>query len=364
MQPVELFQAAQARASSLDIPIAERPRALEQLRADAMSLFNRVPEPPLYRRADDPARQAASELLPEAERILTQGLVLVRDERLSGELRPVLDTLHAVLEAICHTRGGRFAQADDAWQRARALEEAQHPTRKFLAGARGPRPAFDKATGTSRYDPTPTPVVSVKLVCPNTGCKQLGNYGFEGSHATHRFECPACHVPFVGYFGELRGLDVETLRSARRFHFKIVEVGSGLGAQVDFEEASGVDFSAASRDLLAFLYTDGRVFNPVTFLDTEERALKSVVNLTNHRMMWVSPASSCFVATVAFEGDAPELEAFRAYRDDILRKTALGRLFIRGYYRYGPGLAIWIERHPAVKRSVRGVLTELHRHLP
>ncbi len=347
MRPEEFFQAAQERAAQIQVQRGGEAAALEKLRADAAALFARIPEPPLYRRAEDPARQAAEALLPETERVLAQGLALAREAAGGPATEALLTALCAHAEALCHTADGRLEQAEAAWQRAQALERAAHPTRQWLTSEVQPGPVYDPATGASRYDPRPAPLVTVKLVCPNTGCKRLGDYGFTASHAYHRYGCPACNTPFLAYYGELRALDVEIRRSSKRYLFTVDEVGGSTRTRIDFEEASGAEFPAARRDLLVFLYT-------------EARELKVVINLTNHRLMWVSPASSCFLATAAFGEGAPELVAFRAFRDDVLRHHALGRAFIRGYYRHGPGLAAWVVRRPRVRAGVRGVLTWVH----
>jgi hypothetical protein len=219
-----------------------------------------------------------------------------------------------------------------------------------LTQAPAPPPVFNKATGMSRYDPREAPHAKVKLVCPNTGCKRIGDYEFTASHAYHRYVCPACNTPFLAYFGELRMLEVEPQRSANRYLFTVDEVGGGSSSRIDFEEASGAEFPAARRDLLAFLYT-------------EARELKVVVNVTNGKLMWISPAASCFLATAAFGEGASELVAFRAFRDDVLRHHGLGRAFIRGYYRHGPELAAWVVRHPRVRTKVRRALTLVHHGL-
>ena len=46
-----------------------------------------------------------------------------------------------------------------------------------------------------------------------------------------------------------------------------------------------------------------------------------------------------------------------AARDEVLRRHAWGRGFIRVYYRHGPGLARWVVGRPRVRREVRRVLT-------
>jgi hypothetical protein len=350
LQPEDLFQAAQARAAQMGVRREEMPVALERLRANASSLFARIPEPPVYRRAEDPARRAAEALLPDAEQVLAEALAVAQAPEAPAAAHGLLAAVRAHAEALCHTVAGRLGPAEAAWRLGLALERAAHPTRNL-----GLRPlelpaVYDRGTGLSRYDPQMAPQAEVKLACPNTGCKRIHGYAFTASHAYHRFICPACNTPFKAYFGELRGLDVERLSSSNRFRFTVEELGGGGTTRVDFEEASGAEFPAARRDLLAFLYT-------------EEPKLKVVVNVTNGRLMWISPAASCFVATAAFGPHAPELVAFRAFRDEVLSQHGIGRAFIRGYYRYGPWLAGWVVRHPRVKVGVRGVLALVHRRL-
>ncbi|HSP76979.1 MAG TPA: CFI-box-CTERM domain-containing protein, partial [Myxococcaceae bacterium] len=341
MRPQELFQAARERAATMMIPRVQE--AQEQLRAQAVAMFARVPEPPVYLRAEDPARRESEALLPEVEKLLALGLAVEREGGRNEVTGPLLEALRAHGEALCHTVGGKLVQAEEAWRRALELERVAIPTRAIAMKETAPVPVFDREKGVSRYDPRQEPVATVKLLCPNTGCKRVNDYGYVPGPGQRRYVCPSCRTPFLAYFGELRGLEVEVKRSSRRYLFTIDEVRGTGSARVEFEEASGEEFPVARRDLLAFLYT-------------EQRELKAVVNLTNGRLMWISPASSCFVVTAAFGEGAPELVEFRAFRDEVLSRSVLGREFIRGYYRYGPGLAAWVVERPRVRRGVRAAL--------
>ncbi|WNG60025.1 hypothetical protein F0U59_38940 [Archangium gephyra] len=348
LQPEELFQAAQKRAATIPLPRAQE--AQEQLRAQALALFARIPEPPVYHRAEDPARKAAEALLPDLEKVLALALAVAREAGHWEATERILAALKAHGEALCHTVGGRLVQAEEAWRRAIELERQAHPTRALGTKESVVTPVYDRASGASRYDPRQDSVAQVKLICPNTGCKRINDFGFVPGPGTRRYVCPACGTPFLAYFGELRGLEIEHKSSSRRYFFTVDEVRGSGSSRIEFEEASGEEFPVARRDLLVFLYT-------------EARELKVVRNLTNDRLMWISPAGSCFVVTAAFGEGAPELVAFREFRDEVLRRHGLGREFIRVYYRYGPGVAEWVVRRPGVRRGVRGVLKQVHRVL-
>ena len=348
LQPEELFKAAQQRAETMSLPRAQE--AQEQLRAQALALFARIPEPPVYHRAEDPARKAAEALLPELEKVLALALAVARQAGHWEATERILAALKAHGEALCHTAGGRLVQAEEAWRRAVELERLAHPTRAIGSKETALEPVYDRTSGASRYDPRQESVAQVKLICPNTGCKRINDYGYVPGPGTRRYVCPACGTPFLAYFGELRGLEIEHKSSSRRFFFTVDEVRGSGSSRIEFEEASGEEFPVARRDLLVFLYT-------------EARELKAVMNQTNKRLMWISPASSCFVVTAAFGEGAPELVTFRAFRDEVLRRHAWGRGFIRVYYRHGPGLARWVVGRPRVRREVRRVLTQVHRVL-
>jgi uncharacterized repeat protein (TIGR01451 family) len=70
--------------------------------------------------------------------------------------------------------------------------------------------------------------------------------------------------------------------------------------------------------------------------------------------------SDCFIATAAY-GSAlePNVLALRQFRDQYLRRTALGRAFIRFYYQYSPPIAAVIAQYEWLRYLVRMLLTPL-----
>lgn len=67
--------------------------------------------------------------------------------------------------------------------------------------------------------------------------------------------------------------------------------------------------------------------------------------------------SDCFVATAAFGTPLQhEIQVLRDWRDQSLRYTSSGRKFIKGYYKFGPIVASFINKYPVFKAPVRYVV--------
>ncbi len=67
--------------------------------------------------------------------------------------------------------------------------------------------------------------------------------------------------------------------------------------------------------------------------------------------------SGCFIATAAFgSGMAREIRMLEDFRDRILMTHAVGRNFVKYYYRFSPPLAHFIERHDILRAVVRWTL--------
>ncbi|WP_425842703.1 CFI-box-CTERM domain-containing protein [Agrococcus sp. TSP3-2-1] len=72
------------------------------------------------------------------------------------------------------------------------------------------------------------------------------------------------------------------------------------------------------------------------------------------------PSGACYVATAVYGNyDAPEVVVLRTFRDERLRPTAVGRAFIRVYYRLSPALARHLPKMPTVSAGIRMFLDSL-----
>ncbi|HSH07909.1 MAG TPA: YncE family protein, partial [Burkholderiales bacterium] len=75
-----------------------------------------------------------------------------------------------------------------------------------------------------------------------------------------------------------------------------------------------------------------------------------------------APATTgcCFIATAAYGSAMDEdVALLRRFRDDTLNASALGRGFVRLYYRYSPPLADYIRGRDGVRATVRAALKPL-----
>jgi hypothetical protein len=348
VQPEELFKDADSR--SLQVERARNPdAALERLRAECLAFFDTLPEPPLYPRMSDPAREAAAQLLPKSTELLSRCIALGRDAQVGPQAAPLRDAIEAHAAALCFAADGRIRAAEEEWRRAADLERRVSSARRlWIRSDEAPLPVFDRSSGVSRFDARPEPMMTVKLACPSA-CQAVGEFSVSPRYASHRLTCVRCRAPFLAYVSEARSMDVSSRRGAKRYTFK-VEEPDGAMSRVEFEDASGAEFNVARRDLVAFLYSS-------------KRDLRAVLNLSNGRLLRIQRSGVCFVVTVAFGEDAPELATFRAYRDLALLPSALGSLLVRLYYEYGPGIARWLSRTPPAVRLARILLRWLYRRL-
>ncbi len=334
MRIEELRARAEATARELPPPAGS---ALEAFRSDATQFFARVPEPPVYRRRDDPAKAQAEALVEEGVGLLARAVSFQgRDD---AELwRAALD---AHLDALCQVASGRVEAADATWHLAMQLERKAVGPRKLWRRSDETRPpVFDRATRSSRYDPRPEAAVQAKLPCP--GCRKIGDYALAQGHATHPVRCPSCGAGYSVYLAEARACEVTRTPGRNHYRFHLEEL-AGVTSRLELDDLGHDELRVSRGDLLAFFYLPAGT-------------LRGVLNLDTSRVLWLSSPGACFVATVAFGEGAPELDVLRAFRDRTLVRSAPGRAFVRWYYRRGPSLARTVERAPWLRPMVRKTL--------
>jgi hypothetical protein len=72
----------------------------------------------------------------------------------------------------------------------------------------------------------------------------------------------------------------------------------------------------------------------------------------------VGEVDACFVATAAYGSlMANDVEMLRHFRDSFLQNTALGELFVEGYYTFGPGVAGVVSQSELLRATARDALS-------
>ena len=70
-----------------------------------------------------------------------------------------------------------------------------------------------------------------------------------------------------------------------------------------------------------------------------------------------SSSDGCYIATAVYGSyDCPEVWTLRRFRDEVLRESVLGRLFIRGYYAVSPELVRHLGSKPLFQKPVKMAL--------
>lgn len=305
----------------------------ELLRADAVTFCSKAPDPPVYRRRDDPARLVARQLIPEGEALLARAYHS-KDATWIAALEAWLTTLH-------HIADGKVELAEVSWVEAQRLEHrATGPRRLYAVSDEARAPVFDPQTRQSRFDPKPERTMQVKVPCPS--CRKVSEVSFSPQIAHHQLVCTHCAAHWAAYFGEVRSVEVSKRGNKRTYSFRLTELG-GAQTRVEVEDGSSGELQVARNDLLAFLYLP----RPV---------LRGVLNLSSSRVLWVSGGGPCFVATVAFGSDAAELDVLRRFRDRVLLHSWAGRRFVEAYYAHGPRLARVVNGRRWLRVATRGAL--------
>lgn len=76
----------------------------------------------------------------------------------------------------------------------------------------------------------------------------------------------------------------------------------------------------------------------------------------------IGKGGHCFIATAAFGSEiSNEVITLKLYRDKVLINNAIGRAFIKTYYRLSPPIANLIRKKPQVRALVRFLLKPIIR---
>ena len=98
----------------------------------------------------------------------------------------------------------------------------------------------------------------------------------------------------------------------------------------------------------------------------EMKEEKNATNSMNSRQEIQQSAQKegCYIATAVYGSyDAPEVLVLREFRDNVLKKSRGGKLFIKIYYALSPGVANKLKNHTFINDKIKVILDQLVRKL-
>lgn len=114
--------------------------------------------------------------------------------------------------------------------------------------------------------------------------------------------------------------------------------------------------STSGEAIFKPLTNDTTFFFSVYFEDKFKWAskLSNCIAETPQEIEALLKENQCFLLTAGFKGNHPLIDYFRKFRSETLNKSAIGRLFIKTYYKLGPKLAPFVLENPFLAKTVRG----------
>jgi hypothetical protein len=95
--------------------------------------------------------------------------------------------------------------------------------------------------------------------------------------------------------------------------------------------------------------------------------IKSQIYSATNRPVYAPPrststsdSSGCYIATMAYgDYNHPQVLILRTFRDDFLNKYILGKLFIKIYYKFSPGMLELFGQSPKINKAIRNILDKI-----
>ncbi len=160
---------------------------------------------------------------------------------------------------------------------------------------------------------------TVRLVCPKCEHQNLFKTRLT---SVDEFICSNCRTQFISRIVKIRSKKSRGSKREGKRSFSIrVKDFSGAENFIEFDNASYDDFEFKANDIAAFSYLNNH--------------LRIVQNMTLNKYMKIS-RSSCFIATLVYGHESPEVRLLRQWRDDKLLKSRTFSKLVALYYRISP----------------------------
>lgn len=186
-------------------------------------------------------------------------------------------------------------------------------------------------------DSQSTTVENIRLVCPK--CWKQGVYALDLSEHHDNIKCLYCRSIFASRIVQIRAKTSRGSKKDNTRSFSIrVHLLTGGEDLIEFVNLGYDDFELRSKDRAAFNYFKGN--------------LTIVQNLNVNREMIVSKPA-CYLASMAYSGDSPEVQTLRSFRDGVLLRHSASVVLVRIYYWVSPCLVRRLARFDCIHCVIR-----------
>lgn len=284
----ELIAEAKVLAKTVS---AEVSGGLDGLRREAKALFDKIPEPPSYKRQNSPLPKAAEDLIQPSVQFLAKLYALSPDNLssrsdavesafhfrgLSEEKKNILQrtmnrlvlAMEAQIRALSAIACEDVIEGDIASDYARlmARKSLDEGARFRFTGNETPRPVFDPDTGVSRYDPDEDSRLTIQVQCPR--CAKLEQHDMSPFVAGHMIHCSQCGIDFhvvIGYVASLHFTDFGV-----KIHYTLgIDLLGEARRIMEFDDRNRGQIAEISpNDLVAFVYSNTKVLAALANLTT------------------------------------------------------------------------------------------------
>lgn len=106
------------------------------------------------------------------------------------------------------------------------------------------------------------------------------------------------------------------------------------------------------------------LYNNCSYQYSENRYAQYDTSVPNDTKSPYASREGCYIATAVYGGyDTAEVLVLRKFRDEVLKRSFLGRTFVKLYYALSPSIAVKLKRHDKINEKVKCLLDKFVNYL-
>lgn len=142
-----------------------------------------------------------------------------------------------------------------------------------------------------------------------------------------------------------------------------INSGSNIAAIKVIRQSTGWEFGEAKDFVYNYLANKNQSKNNNYAANPDQSKRTNTANNANNNIP--KKSGGCYIATAVYGSyEAPEVIVLRKFRDEVLLKSIIGRIFVVTYYAVSPPIANWLRNAKKANTIVRKILNRFVNKLP